>query len=290
MPRRIEDPTPEQLRKRRQSREWRRRKKAAELAATNATATHCQRKQGPGKCGARLEHRIVQGRVVTTCPGCARRQRGICRLCPAKVAGTVGYALYCEPCKRDATKESARRHYRRNRTEILRRDKKWRDALPDDVKASRLMQKKMWRRANPERVAASKARERERRREKILAYHRERRARLREQIREKARVDYYKRKPVLVIPPCVECGAPIQWAPPGRPKKRCDACVPPSVRARRRPVVPEYVRPTIEAPLRTCITPGCDIVVTHRRKKFDRCKQKHTAVARMLRSARAHAA
>jgi hypothetical protein len=58
--------------------------------------------------------------------------------------------------------------------------------------------------------------------------------------------------------------------------------VPASVRARRRASLPEYVRPTLELPPRTCVTRGCDIVVTHRTKKCDRCKAKHRVVARAL--------
>lgn len=289
MAKKIEHPTAEQLHRREISRRSAARARARRLAARNAQATHCQRRQGQGMCGARLETTVdrQRGVAVTRCPACARREAGVCRDCPRPVAGTRGIATRCEPCAKRARTEACARWSVRNAEEKSRRWKARYAALPAKEKQRRLHEKKLWRRAHPEKVQQYRERERETRREKILAYHREYRARNRERILEKARIDYYTRHPRPTIKPCRLCKAPIKWAPPGRPKRVCDACVPPSVRARRRSVVPDYVRPTIVKAPRTCVTKGCDIVVSHRQKKCDRCRQRHQEMAKTLLGARA---
>lgn len=54
------------------------------------------------------------------------------------------------------------------------------------------------------------------------------------------RIKRYKRREALNPQPvCRVCQASIPFIPPGRPKTRCDACVPPSVLAKRRPALVE---------------------------------------------------
>lgn len=265
-------------------REYARKRRDRALAAANATSHVCQRRQGAGTCGARLEDVVdrATGRSLVVCPACERRRRGICRDCPRPVDGQVGTALRCAACKRRAQTENAARYSVRNRETVNRRQRDRLRQLPSEERARKLAYKRMWRRANPEKISRYRKEEAVRRREKIKAYHKARRARLREEITAKARAYYHATTPAPVLPPCGKCGAAIPYVPPGRPRTRCDECVPPCLRARRRRDAGTWTRPSPERPLRTCVTPGCDIVVTHRAKKCTKCKAKHTAMARTL--------
>lgn len=287
MPKPQENATAAQLARRARNTEWSRARDAKRLAEKNAKASSCQRRQGGSTCGGRLDHQVVNGRVETTCLACARRVRGICRDCPRPVEGKLGLATRCAPCKKISMREKGTMYYRRHAEEKRATDRARRKQWSDEKREARNMANKIWRRAHPEKLAEYRRREAETRRDVINEYHREYREANRALLAEKARKNYYRYNPVPRIEPCRECGGAIQWAPPGRPKKICDACVPASVRARRRPAVPDYVRPVADAPPRTCVTRGCDIVVTHRTKKCNKCKAKHAAMARTLLNARA---
>lgn len=52
------------------------------------------------KCRAVLVERMDRlGRVTYTCPGCARREAGICAGCPAPVVGKPKVAKWCARCR-----------------------------------------------------------------------------------------------------------------------------------------------------------------------------------------------
>lgn len=285
MPKRIENPTPEQLKRREQTTRWARRRREQEVAERNRGAAVCQKRMGQNAvCGGRLEDAVDRrsGKVTTSCPRCVRRAAGICVDCPRPVEGQLGFAVRCAACKVLRRRDHSRNYAHRHKAEMSAKWKQQYRALPPEERQQKLEAKKIWRRANPEKVQEYRQRERETRRDKINAYHKQRREAKRAEINQKARAYYYAHSPRPTIKPCVDCGGEIQWAPPGRPKKRCDACVPPSIRARRRPVVPEYERPQIAAAARTCVTRGCRTVVNGRAKKCFVCKQKQTQVARML--------
>lgn len=66
-------------------------------------------------CGGTIELGTDSiGRLVESCPGCDRRRAGICRLCPRRVVGTVGKALYCSECRDAQVKVRCARWYHRN--------------------------------------------------------------------------------------------------------------------------------------------------------------------------------
>lgn len=51
-------------------------------------------------CRARLVERTDRvGRLLFDCPACLRRKAGRCATCPHPVAGKLGVAKYCGPCK-----------------------------------------------------------------------------------------------------------------------------------------------------------------------------------------------
>lgn len=291
MPAPIANPTAEQLRDRRKSTAWRRKQAARALEAANSAATHCQRRQPGGTCGARMVERTDRalGTVRFACPACERRVAGICRDCPRPVEGRVGQALRCAGCKVRERTMASRRYSARHRDELQEKFAKQYRSMPEEKRRAKLEAKKQWRRANPEKVRAYREREKVTRADKIRAYHEKRRRERRAEINAKARAYYYEHRPLPTVKPCRDCGAEIKWAPPGRPKVRCDACVPASVRARRRQVIPDYTRPTLVRPARACIVRGCTTTVSHRRKKCDSCKAKHLRMARLLLGSRAAA-
>lgn len=56
----------------------------------------CERVQ----CRAVLVERIDRlGRVTYTCPGCARREAGVCAGCPAPIDGKASNAKWCAKCR-----------------------------------------------------------------------------------------------------------------------------------------------------------------------------------------------
>lgn len=209
------------------NREWARKRRAAKLAAKNASATTCQHRQGPhGVCGARLET-ITDGNGHTSlvCPLCARREAGICRECPRPVAGQVRKALRCAYHTKAAKDADWRRHRVRDPEAHLRASR--RSYQKNDERRRRKNEyKKLWRRANPEKVKAYKQRESLTDNTKRREYHAKRRERERQELAARERARYHG--------------------------------------------ITE---------LRTCVTPGCDIVVTHRKKKCRKCVEADRRVA-----------
>lgn len=58
------------------------------------------------RCGVRFELQFdALGRMVGSCPACARRMAGYCARCPSPVEGQRGRAKYCKPCKVVAHRE-----------------------------------------------------------------------------------------------------------------------------------------------------------------------------------------
>lgn len=158
----------------------------------------------PGKCGKRgcgswLEHRTdALGRVVSTCPGCARVARGVCQDCPAalpvKVRRGGQPARRCPDCRaardrehnrvgyvrryHDPAHDLARRERARRRTEAVRakaRAKKAAEFAAMTVK-ERAARAEALRERRRQREAADPAL-----REARLAYHRALYAKQREQ-------------------------------------------------------------------------------------------------------------
>lgn len=63
-----------------------------------------------------LVERVDQlGRVTFTCPGCTRREAGLCQGCPSPVDGELGKAKWCKACRVLAH----RRHHQKYRTRDL---------------------------------------------------------------------------------------------------------------------------------------------------------------------------
>lgn len=76
----------------------------------------CDFKVGPhARCGGALEFGTDRlGRTLIRCARCERRKAGICMLCPRRVVGCVGKALYCDPCRAAQAKVRCARWYHRN--------------------------------------------------------------------------------------------------------------------------------------------------------------------------------
>lgn len=284
------------------------RRRDAELAALNLRAQRCQRGNGGGKCNTLLETHVGEfGRTIVTCPACERRKRGICRECPRPVAGQVGKAVRCTEHKELAKREQERacneRHaeaYREKYREYYHRP---------DVNARRNEYKRAWRKAHPEEVRAQKQRYIEKHRadpnSRYIRYHAKYREKYRLQKRELERERLARNpEPRKTAPKCTRCGKSTRWKPiphgnSGRPWMVCTPCLFPCerkvrMRNRRRAIarakeweasIPKKVkRPPRMAERgpgweRTCITPGCDIVVTHRKKKCTKCRRAAAAAA-----------
>lgn len=199
----------------------------------------CDRKISRSRtCGTRMHEHIDRiGRVTFTCLACERTARGICRECPAPVTGR---ARWCAPCgaKRQAVLSAQWIHvdpeHKRRR---YRQQKQHRQQA--HVKAARNARKRAWY-ATPEGKRQKAKYHRKYvlgpSRERYLEYHRAYNAQpgRAEAKRAHALRRYYEQHPTRPAPTCRDCGAPIPWTPPGRPPVRCNACVPPSVAARRR--------------------------------------------------------
>lgn len=299
-----------------------RKKREAKLAELQRTSTTCPRQQGSGRCGGLLETVVLEGgRTRIVCPLCERRKRGICRDCPRPVEGQIGKAIRCARCKQRARNEQIRMSELRNHERRRRMNKARRDELKqtrDPRYLARLEYKRAYRKAHPEKIRAQKQRSWARRRASLLGeggyfpeYRRKHAAHLRDLQRQKTRA----RQALWTPPVCtVEgCGAVIQydWQPRGRmfgtSPARCDAhCWPFELRERnakrsalveraraemlagvssrtrvaRRP--PGYYATRAAGGLRKCLTPGCETVLTGRRKKCRRCKEREAQLAAVV--------
>lgn len=211
--------------------------RAAALQERNRIATTCQHRHGGGYCGTVLEARTDgNGRTIVVCPMCERRRAGICRDCPAPVAGQVGKSVRCARCKVLAQKAHIAAAHRRRADEIAarRRQQHRQKAKRRDASYLRKLEyKRAWRKANRDKVRAQKRRAALRQPEHVLAYMRQYRA---DRRAERAALE----------------------------RARYHAALTP----------------------RTCLTPGCDIVVTGRKKKCARCKERERQAAEQLLAAR----
>lgn len=90
-----------------------RRARHRKWLAVNAGRTKCAYRIGPlAVCGGRLD--LVAdwiGRLHPKCGLCERKRSGICRLCPRKVNGKVGWAIYCADCKRTQALPAQRKRW-----------------------------------------------------------------------------------------------------------------------------------------------------------------------------------
>jgi hypothetical protein len=291
-------------------RRWAARKRQQLLDARNRTSRTCQRRSGPGACGGVLETVTdMNGRTSTICPLCERRRAGICRDCPAPVEGHRGKALRCARHKETARLEQTRRYAQSHREEIARRANA-RYHQDEAARLRKLEYKRLWRKANPDKVRAAKQRYAKRygsqQDSRYLDYHRRYNAQTARQQakRAAARAAYYRAHPARPDPRCRVCAEPLSWWKPGhgRPPLLCDRhCnkydLPRRLAARANPAVRTTPEPSVlpklrirrpmpvrydEAGHRLCLTPGCDIVVTRRKKKCSKCRARELQAARAV--------
>ncbi|HET8772050.1 MAG TPA: hypothetical protein VFM71_13785 [Gemmatimonadaceae bacterium] len=207
---RYPDPTPEQLARRAYARRHAAKCRAAKLAAANQHARTCTHREGPhGRCGGLLEDRVVNGRVVRSCPRCARRKAGICRDCPRPVYGQVGKALRCAACKARSVAMQTKKSEAAHRAEKRARARELWLAMPAEERERRAILKRAWRKAHPDKVKAQKRREALRQSPHARAYH--------QRYREARKG---QRSAVAMGHACLGCG---EWIPRGRAKK-CGPC------------------------------------------------------------------
>jgi len=295
------------------ARDYARRLRQRQLLEKQRSSRTCQHRHGSGYCGGVLETRTdLNGRTIIHCPLCERRERGICRDCPAPVAGVLRKAVRCARCKEKA-REAQTERWRVAHQEEIRERQNERYHANDEQRLRKLEYKRLWRKANPDKVRAAKQRYAKRhgcqKDSRYLEYHRKYNAQTarQEEKRARARAKYYEKHPVRPDPHCETCSEKITWTPGmGRPPRTCDRCCDKyqlAARLKRRaageakraaapPAAPAPVkRIRIRHPMpvrydaqghRLCLTPGCDIVVTHRKKRCTKCRQREIAQARAL--------
>lgn len=277
------------------------------LEATWRTDSRCRKRF----CGGPIETVIGPlGQTVLQCTWCARQEAGICRDCNRPVEGTRRKSLRCAAHKHAAIRASLRRYAERNHELVLARARK---SYSEPERRRRRNEYKRWyRKTHPEKVRAQKKRYVEKHRLNPNSwynrYHRRYRAKYREQKREMERerlkvLGHQRAKP---IPRCKRCGGATRWRPlfkghAGKPWTICTKCLYPCERKERMrkrrialkrskewlasiPAPGRIRRPpqaTVRGPgwERTCITPGCDRVVTHRKKKCTVCRQREAEAA-----------
>lgn len=228
--------TPEQCdalraRRRQRWRKWAAKKRRRALDAARRGRQTCPRRAGSGECGGILEHDALRdGTIVTRCPKCSRRERGICADCPRPVEGRVGSAMRCRECKKQMRCTYSER-YRLRDPERYRQ--KWRRMVTkrraDPVRHARdLVVKKAWRDRNVVRIKMQKRKWRLNpnrpngysSREKYEDYHRRYRAKHAARRRELAKRRYYELHPDRPHPVCAcGCNQPIPWDGRYRPRK-----------------------------------------------------------------------
>ncbi|CAN5922084.1 hypothetical protein BH11GEM2_BH11GEM2_38260 [soil metagenome] len=295
------------------ARNYARGRRDAALAARQGGELRCVRRFGPdGLCGARLEL-ITDGNggtITAPCPKCERLRRGLCADCPARVEGKIGRARRCAACKHRANTESVARHVARNHDEILAAARRSYQEN-DDVRRRRNEYKRAYRKAHPDKVRAQKQRYVEKHRDDPRSGYRRYHARYR-----RKHSAYYRQlenersaeaRALRVIPVCRTCGKKTGWEPAAsrlcRPWTKCMKCLFPCERKLRRRAIRErakaiaadpnfvlppkrvkVVKPRLVAERgpgheRLCVTEGCDIVVTHRRKKCTKCRRQEAELA-----------
>ena len=160
--------------KRTYAREWVRNRGRKKYATANLSRTRCAFKSGPYECRGILETVVDRnGRMIVVCPLCVRREKGICRDCPAKVEGRVRTALRCRKCKARALKASSERYIRLNREKVRatqrNHKRRWREthreqdcarsrAYSKAHRAERTAYGRRWRTENREKFLAQRKR------------------------------------------------------------------------------------------------------------------------------------
>lgn len=299
-------------RRRTYAREYARRKRERALSTERRATKKCPRRAGPGQCGGELDVVIdLLGRAIISCALCERRERGTCRDCSAPVEGTVRKAMRCARHKEEARSRQIRASGLRHREEQRARNRE-RYHQPA-VRARRIEYKRLWRKANPEKVRAGKYRALVRHgkaRDKYLRWHKRYNSRKTRQLtkRAEATLAYYATHPNRPVPQCRGCKLYLDWIPlpngrAGCPPRWCDGCASPAELARRKksgrsivaletPPPPRHIALRMVERLqkqfadRTCLTPGCDVVLKGRAKKCPECKARELELARRLLMAR----
>lgn len=311
-------------RRRRAARLHRRRSFAIVLARRNAHARRCQFGPAHMKCGALLEDRIdrQRGIVVRWCPQCDRRERGICRDCPAPVAGQVRKAIYCAACRDRHQRASMRRYTAAHLADVRAKARNY-YANDNERRDRRNAYKRAYRKLHRDKTVRQKYRAGIRHnatREKMLAYHRRYNAERRAAKALVAKLAYRESHP-LPQPICRDCRRDIPFHVHGerisldqgtagmRPPSRCIFC---AVRRNKHevrasvarwirradgeiaagpPPKPKRVRPWTPrqrstrhnaAGERLCWTETCVTVVRGREKKCAACKAREAADAAQL--------
>jgi len=233
------------------------------------------------------------------CLACERQKNGICRRCPSPVAGKNRKSIYCSRCAPIAQREHVRAYEDRNREKVKERAREYLRNLNPEERARRLEYKRLYRLANPEKVRAQKKRYVQRMRDKkssaYITYHR----RYNKKHGEFYKVLIKEKKKAAIprkIPRCRECGGSTRWKPidgqTGKPYEKCNRCCWPHERklrqARRRRQLrdariaaaakPRKLRPPAKPAVRVglerlCLTPGCETVLTHRKKICTKCQR-----------------
>jgi hypothetical protein len=289
-------------------RDYARRKREERLAAQMKSATRCPKRQGPTTCGGPIRTEIDRlGRTVLVCEWCERQKRGVCRDCSRPVRGAIRRARYCEEHFEASRQRSIKASEDRHHDERLKRSRAYyRDN--EEVRQRRIEYKRAWRKANPEKVKAQKKRYVDRQRPDPNSQYNRYHAKYRKKYRHQKRA--LERDRLRITPPekkaspeCTKCGKATRWTPvpygkSGRPWTVCSACLHPCERAIRRKnrrrqlvrareyfdAIPRKVKRPREATRgpgweRLCFTPGCEIVVTHRKKKCTKCRARDRELA-----------
>lgn len=288
---------------------WSRRRAEAQLEREQLRSQRCPRRAGSGKCGGIIETYIdTQGRTRVRCPLCERRKRGICRDCNAPVYGAVGKALRCGKHAHEARRRQMRASEERHREKRLEKNRAYYHR--PDVRARRIEYKKAWRKANPDKVRAQKRRYVAKHagdpNSAYNRFHRRYRRKFQEHKREMERDRLAAGGAMKAkAPKCTKCGRSTRWKPlhrghSGKPWTICTPClwphqrkarlaarrrarrraaewlasIPKPARIKRPPQAPQY-GPGKE---RLCLG-GCGRVLTHRKKKCTRCKERDAQLA-----------
>lgn len=197
-------------------------------------SVRCDRKlTGHGECGAVMEEVIdAIGRVLYRCTPCLRKDDGRCWQCGRARENSSRKASFCQACILERRRQAQARHEQTPERQRQRRLFYRRRSKTEAYRAKMAA----WRAANPDKVRLQKRRSAlnptpaKRERERYWNAQPERK----EKKRQQALASYYARHPERPQPVCRDCGGSIPYIPPGRPKTRCDACVPAYVAVRRR--------------------------------------------------------
>ena len=161
------------------------------------------------------------GRLVASCPQCARRLAGICRDCPAPVEGFRGKATRCASCKLLAKRAQAELSHRRHHEDRLRRARA--QSKEPARRARKYLTRKAWAARNPDRVKQHKRQYALKQTPGYIAGYQRHNARPERQTQKRAQAlaKYYELHPVRPSPQCRICGAAIPYTGNGRPRVTC---------------------------------------------------------------------